>query len=87
MTYWPTRFPFAQKPTDLDPEDELRSDLSPLKPGYALTCHPDQLEAEGFGRQDIQRYIAWKKGQVQITDQEELISMNRLGQLIVLDAP
>lgn len=83
FTYWPTRFPFQQKPADL--VDDLKGPFPNRRPDFALVCHVDQLYAEGFGREDIARYIAWKKGQITITDSAELLRMGRLGLLVVVN--
>ncbi len=53
---------------------------------YALTCHVDQLAAEGFGRQDIERYVAWKQGK-QLeppVDEAEVIRFGYLALLVIL---
>lgn len=49
---------------------------------YALTCHVDELDAHGFGRQDIQRYIAWKRGTLDPPPDED--EVRRFGQLALL---
>lgn len=53
---------------------------------YALTCHVDQLDAEGFGRSDIERYVAWKRGQKldPPVDDEEVRRFGQLALLVIL---
>lgn len=53
---------------------------------YALTCHIDELVARGFGRQDIERYAAWKRG-VKLdppVDSEEQRRFVELATLVIL---
>ena len=80
----PNRFPFMQKPADLDTKNELNARV-PKHFDFALVCHVDQLEAEGFGRSDILRYVEWKRGQISITEPDEIVRMNRLGLLIIIN--
>ncbi len=56
---------------------------------WALTCHIDQLDAEGFGRQDIERYVAWKRGQKldPPVDAEEVRRFGHLALLVILTDP
>lgn len=52
---------------------------------YALTCHVDQLDAEGFGREDIQRYVAWKRGTLRpAPDDDEVRRFGQLALLVIL---
>jgi hypothetical protein len=52
---------------------------------YALTCHVDQLDAEGFGLQDIERYVAWKRGKLRPPpDDEEIRRFGQLALLVIL---
>jgi len=49
---------------------------------FALTCHVDQLAEEGFGIQDIRRYVAWKKGTLNPPPDDD--EVRRFGQLALL---
>jgi hypothetical protein len=53
---------------------------------YALTCHVDELYAWGFGRQDIERYVAWKKGRKLSppVDEDEVRRFGQLALLVIL---
>jgi hypothetical protein len=52
---------------------------------YALTCHVDELDAWGFGRQDIERYVAWKKGTLKPPpDEDEVRRFCHLALLVIL---
>ena len=52
---------------------------------YALTCHVDELDAWGFGRQDIERYVAWKRGTLKPPpDQDEVRRFGQLALLVIL---
>ena len=79
----PNRFPFMQKPADLDERNELDARL-PFPPvRFALTCHLDQFEAEGYGRRDIYKLFAWKDGKITIDDPGEQLRLNRLALLVI----
>lgn len=54
-------------------------------PDFALTCSVDELDAQGFGRDDIECYVAWTRGTLGYTpDEEELRRFGQLATLVVV---
>lgn len=51
---------------------------------WSLVCSNDQLEAEGFGRDDLDRYARWKKGLIDVPD-DELPRMGRIAMLCIVN--
>ncbi len=66
---------------------ELSRNLNFPPVDYALTCSPEQLRAEGFGRTDIVRLFTWLDGSLGFITDHELRRFRRLQTLVIRNAP
>jgi hypothetical protein len=55
-------------------------------PPYALTCYPDELAAEGFGTEDIERLFRWQDGKDPDATPAEITRFGRLALLVIRNA-